>query len=190
MFTYKFVGLDATDAPTPYFYGSLPAKPELGHVLLFDLTGNRYSVIRIEGSGLVDDGDGKNSQTELALADINRGERVPMLWLRKIEAQEPSGKEMQAQGRSFDPDKMKEYSQKNRETRFSPTQGRKKTMSARFRCSKFVAPNEQCSLPESHEGACAVRRPKMIGAVCECPFCHQKFASLADFDAHAPCPSA
>ena len=130
MFTYKFVGLDATDAPTPYYYGSLPAKPELGHILVYNKTGNRYAVVRIDGEGLVDDADGQGNQEELAWAEINRGERVPTLRLRKLDVEEKLGaREVQsAQGRSFDPDKMKEYSQKNRETRFSPTQGRKKTM--------------------------------------------------------------
>jgi len=96
MFTYKFVGLDATDAPTQHYYGSLPAKPELGHILVFDETGNRYAVVRIDGDGLVDDGNGYANQTELIRAEINRGETVPTLWLQKLRA-----KEIQAQGRSF-----------------------------------------------------------------------------------------
>ena len=75
MFTYKFVGLTAIDAPTPYHYGSLPTKPELGHILVYDESNNRYAVIRIEGQGLV--GDGPDNQRALAWAEIARGETVP-----------------------------------------------------------------------------------------------------------------
>jgi len=113
MFTYKFVGLDATDAPTPYYYGSLPAKPELGHLLVFGETGNRYAVVRIDGKGL-DGSDGDAHQAELAWAEINRSEAVPTLWLQKIDA-----RETQARGRSFSYEEMKASSQKNRETRLS-----------------------------------------------------------------------
>lgn len=114
MFTYKFVGLDETDAPTRYYYGSLPAKPELGHILVYNETGHRYAVVRIDGEGLVDDGNGDANQTDLAWAEINRGETVPTLWLQKLDL-----KEIQPQGRSFSYEEMKEYSQKNRETRLS-----------------------------------------------------------------------
>lgn len=113
MFTYKFVGLAAIDAPTPYYYGSLPTKPERGHVLVYDETGNRYTVIGIEGEGLV--GDGPVNQRELAWAEIGRGEAVPtLLLLQKLDV-----KETQAQGRSFTAEEMTEYSHKNRETRLS-----------------------------------------------------------------------
>jgi hypothetical protein len=113
MFTYKFIGLDAADAETPYYYGSLPAKPELGHTLVFDETGNRYTVFSIKGEGLVDDGDGYDSQTALALAEIGRGEAVPTLWLQKL-----STKEIRANGRSFSYEEMKMRSQANRGKRF------------------------------------------------------------------------
>lgn len=83
MFTYKFTGLDKSDAETPYYYGSLPAKPELGRILAYDGTGNRYAIVRIDGAGLVDDGDGSDNQKVLAWADIGRGETVPTLWLLK-----------------------------------------------------------------------------------------------------------
>jgi hypothetical protein len=114
MFTYKFVGLDAADAATPYYYGSLPAKPELGHILAYNQTGNRYVVVRIDGKGLADDGDGFNSQKLLALAEIASRETVPTLWLQKIAAQET-----QPTGRSFSYEEVKGYSQKNREARLS-----------------------------------------------------------------------
>ncbi len=113
MFTYKFLGLNATDAPTPYYYGSLQAKPELGHILVYDESGNRYAVIAIQGEGLVDDGDGSANQRKLAWADISRGETVPTLTLQILL------KETKAQGRSLSYEEMKEYSQKNRETRLS-----------------------------------------------------------------------
>ena len=113
MFTYKFLGLNATDAPTPYYYGSLPAKPEPGHTLVFDESGNRYAVIRVEGEGLVGADDYSN-QKELAWAEIGRGENVPTLWLQKLATEE-----VKAAGRSFSYEEVKEFSQKNRETRLS-----------------------------------------------------------------------
>jgi hypothetical protein len=114
MFTYKFLGLDQSDAETPYYYGSLPAKPERGHILVYNKTGNRYVVVRIDGEGLVDGGDGYDNQKELAWAEIGRGETVPTLWLQKLAA-----KETEPQGRSFSYEETKEYSQKNREARLS-----------------------------------------------------------------------
>jgi hypothetical protein len=111
MFTYKFLGLDHQDAETPYYYGSLPAKPEVGHTLKYDETNNRYAVIRIEGDGL--QGSADSAQRELAWADIGRSESVPTLWLQKLLP------ELNASGRSFDYDEVKQYSQNNRETRFS-----------------------------------------------------------------------
>jgi hypothetical protein len=121
MFTYKFVGLTAVDASTPYYYGSLPAKAEPGQILFYDESGNRYTVIRVEGEGLVDDGDGSNNQKELAWAEINRGEAVPTLWLQKLDVwlQNLEVKEIRPTGRSFSYEEMKEYSQRNRETRLS-----------------------------------------------------------------------
>jgi hypothetical protein len=112
MFTYKFEGLNAADASTPYYYGSLPVKPELGHILFYSETRNRYAVVRIDGEGLVDDGDGNANQAELAWAEINRGETVPTLWLQKLTVNE-----IPAKGRSFSYEETKEYSQKNREAR-------------------------------------------------------------------------
>ncbi len=112
MFTYKFVGIDATDAQTPYHYGSLPVRPELGHTLVYNETGNRYAVVKIDGEGLIDSGDGNANQTDLAWAEIGRGEAVPTLWLQRLDA-----KEIRVQGRSFDYEEMKESSQKNREER-------------------------------------------------------------------------
>lgn len=112
MVTYKFKGLTPTDGPTPYTYGSLPVKPEPGHTILWNESGNRYAVVRIEGEGLV--GDDAANQKELAWAEIGRGEAVPTLWLQKLE-----GKEIKAQGRSFSYEEMKEYSQRNREARLS-----------------------------------------------------------------------
>lgn len=113
MFTYKFVGLAEIDAPAPYYYGSLPAKPERGHILVYDDTGIRYAVVGIEGEGLVGDG-GYADQKELAWAEINRGESVPTLLLQKLDV-----KETKAQVRSFTAEEMKEFSQHNRETRLS-----------------------------------------------------------------------
>jgi hypothetical protein len=122
MFTYKFLGLDVSDAPTPYYYGSLPAKPELGHILVYNETGNRYVVIHIDGKGLVDDGKGFANQQELAWADIGRGETVPTLRLQKIDAKETkiAAKEIEVtSGRSFAYEEVKRYSQMNRATRLS-----------------------------------------------------------------------
>jgi len=114
MFTYKFLGMDKSDAETPYHYGSVPGKPELGQTLVYNKTGNRYVVVRIDGEGLVGDGDGYDNQQELAWAEINRGEKVPTLWLQKL-----IGKETETRGRSFTYEEMKEYSQKNPEARLS-----------------------------------------------------------------------
>jgi hypothetical protein len=114
MFTYKFVGLEKEDAPTPYYYGSVPAKPERGQTLVYNETGNRYVIVLVEGEGLVDDGDGYPNQRELAWADINRGERVPTLTLQKI-----AGGETRPQGRSWDAEEVKKFSQTNRAERLS-----------------------------------------------------------------------
>lgn len=114
MFTYKFLGLDKAEAPTPYYYGSVPAKPEPGQTLRYDDTGNRYVIVRIDGEGLVDDGDGADNQKELAWADINRGEEVPTLWLQMV-----IGNETKPQGRSWDYEEVKKFSQMNRATRLA-----------------------------------------------------------------------
>jgi len=85
MYTYKFVGLQRKDSPTRFFYGSLPAKPEIGHTLSFK-SGNRYRVIAVEGRGLVgkNTDDDLDNQKELAWAEINRNEAVPTVQLRSV----------------------------------------------------------------------------------------------------------
>jgi hypothetical protein len=116
LYTYRLLGLDKADAPTPYYYGSVPAKPEPGQLLRYDETGNRYVIVRIEGEGLVDDGDGYENQRALAWADINRGEAVPTLWLQKVDAKEPkiAAKETKvASGQFFDYEEFKKRSQTN-----------------------------------------------------------------------------
>jgi hypothetical protein len=112
MYTFKFEGLTVVDAPTPYYYGSLPAKPELGHTLILDGTGNHYVIYRIDGKGLTGN-DARESERELAWAEISRGESVPTIWLQKI------GKQTTASGRSFSAEEVKAYSQKNRGTRLA-----------------------------------------------------------------------
>ena len=121
MFTYKFEGLDRADATTPYYYGSLPAKPELGHILVYDETNNRYEVVGIDGEGLLGEGDGYAEQIELAWAEIGAGKPVPTLRLRQLNTSEPrpSPRHQKPRGRSFDPNDLKEYSQENRKTRLS-----------------------------------------------------------------------
>jgi hypothetical protein len=112
MYTFKFEGLSKPDAETPYYYGSLPAKPELGHILIIDGTSNHYVVYRIDGEGLTGDKT-QDNQRELAWADMLRHESVPTLWLQKI------GKQTTARGRSFGVEEVKQYSQKNRGTRLA-----------------------------------------------------------------------
>lgn len=80
MFTYKFAGLRHEDSQLLYYYGSLPKKPEVGHELRFDQTGNRYRIGRIEGEGLTGPND-HDDQMELAWAEISRHESVPTLHL-------------------------------------------------------------------------------------------------------------
>jgi hypothetical protein len=113
MFTYKFVGLAKADAETPYYYGSLPVEPEVGHTLSYDETSNRYAIVQIVGEGLVGDDDAA-AQKELAWADINRGEKVPTLFLQQLHRPD-----LKPTGRSFSHEETKEYSQKNRELRLS-----------------------------------------------------------------------
>ena len=84
MFTYKFLGLGHADNPGSFYYGSLPAKPDLGHVLTFNETGNRYVICRVAGEGLV--GDGHANREKLAFAEIVRGESVPAVCLQKLDA--------------------------------------------------------------------------------------------------------
>lgn len=58
------------------------------------------------------------NQRELASAEIGGGKTVPTLWLQKLDV-----KEIQAHGRSFSYEEVKEYSQRNRETRLSASAG-------------------------------------------------------------------
>ena len=111
--TFKFEGLTEEDASTPYFYGSLPAKPELGHILTFDGTNNCYVVYRIEGEGLTGD-EAPENERELAWTEISRDEPVPTIWLQKI-----GNMQTTASGRSFSAEEVKAYSQRNRENRLS-----------------------------------------------------------------------
>jgi len=62
--------------------------------------------------GLV--GDGPTNQRELAWAEIGRGDTEPAVWLQKLDSEST-----RAQGRSFSYEEVKEYSQRNRETRLS-----------------------------------------------------------------------
>jgi hypothetical protein len=112
MYTYKFLGLSKEEAPTPYYYGSLPVKPEPGHVLIYE-SGNRYAIVLVEGEGLVGD-DGPANEKELAWADISRGETVPTLRLQKLSMEKTAFR-----GRSFDADEVKASSQKNRRYRLA-----------------------------------------------------------------------
>ena len=114
MHTFKFEGLTKQDAETPYYYGSLPAKPELGHILILDGTGNHYVVYRIDGEGLTG-ASARENERELAWAEISRGESVPTIWLQKI------GMQTTASGRSFRYEEVKASSQHNREKRLSAT---------------------------------------------------------------------
>lgn len=54
------------------------------------------------------------NQKGLAWAEIGAGKTLPTLWLQKLDV-----RELQAQGRSFSYEEVKEYSQKNREARLS-----------------------------------------------------------------------
>jgi hypothetical protein len=117
MYTFKFLGLSKEEAPTPYYYGSLPAKPERGHTLVYE-TGNRYVIVAIEGEGLSGASD-SDDQRELAWADISRGRKVPTLLLQKLH----TAPETKPRGRSLDYEEVKAYSQQNRETRLSAKAG-------------------------------------------------------------------
>lgn len=83
MFTYKFVGLKPSDAETPYYYGSLPQRPETGQVIQIADTGTFYRVNRVSGEGLKGRG-GKADQETLAWAEIGGGEDVPTLFLSPL----------------------------------------------------------------------------------------------------------
>ena len=74
MFTYKFKGLKREDASTPYYYGSLPTVPKIGHILTLDETGNRYRVDRIVGEGLKGKG-GRNVEAKQSPKNDARDKR-------------------------------------------------------------------------------------------------------------------
>lgn len=114
MFTYKFVGLLQADNPAPYYYGSLPARPEIGHVLYYDETGNRYEVTRIVGQGL--EGKDTLNQQRLADAEIGRGEEVPTVYLKKLPPKPPKKTDLEPTGTSYYED-LKKASQTNRRKR-------------------------------------------------------------------------
>ena len=116
MFTFKFEGLERPDAQTPYYYGSLPAKPKIGQRLFYEDTGNYYLIIGIEGEGLTGDSDTED-QKALAWAEIARREKVPTLFLRKISGAPPTPRPIKPTGRSFDPEEVKRFSQYNRQVR-------------------------------------------------------------------------
>ena len=136
MFTYKFLGLDKGDAETPYYYGSLPKRAKVGQSIEIVASKNRYRVTGVQGEGLEGRG-GLADQRELALADIGAGKPVPTLQLRKIakrkkpkktkyamaykigRAEKPAPRVIKAEGRTFDPDNMKDYSRTNRKIRLS-----------------------------------------------------------------------
>jgi hypothetical protein len=54
------------------------------------------------------------NQKDLAWAKHGAGKTVPTLWFQKLDV-----RELQAEGRCFSYEEVKEYSQKNRETRLS-----------------------------------------------------------------------
>ena len=116
MFTYRFVGLNAEDASTRHYYGSLPAKAEVGHVLTFEESGNGYRVVRMMGNGLEGD-DARNDQATLAFAEMVERKSVPILWLRKLDPKTIGAKGIRVTGRSFTAAEVKEFSRKNRKTR-------------------------------------------------------------------------
>jgi hypothetical protein len=128
MYTYKFLGLSEEDAETPYYYGSLRKKAELGQTLNYDETNNRYVIIQIEGEGL-EGHDGPADQRTLAWADIGARQDVPTLTVRlatpgragpKHEGPDADVlKEGIVQGRSFDADEVKAWSQQNRKYRIA-----------------------------------------------------------------------
>jgi hypothetical protein len=112
MYTYKFLGLSKKEGPTPYYYGSLQAKAAPGQTLRYD-HGENYVIVRVEGEPFVGD-DGRHNEKELAWAEIGRGETVPTLWLLQLITEETK-----FQGRSFDADEVKAWSQKNRKFRLA-----------------------------------------------------------------------
>jgi hypothetical protein len=61
-----------------------------------------------------------------------------------------------------------------------------------WRCPHAVAPGVTCVRAEGHDGPCSsgIKSSQAVGSVFECTFCGEKFATLPDFDAHAPCPKS
>jgi hypothetical protein len=60
----------------------------------------------------------------------------------------------------------------------------------RVQCPAMANFNRRCIRAEGHFGPCdgGLKSPRV--GVYECGFCHVIFASLGEFDAHAPCPAA
>jgi hypothetical protein len=52
VFTYRFLGLDPKDNPGPYYYGSLPAKPEhnFGAIGARAISGNWFVFLEKSGA--------------------------------------------------------------------------------------------------------------------------------------------
>jgi hypothetical protein len=115
VFTYKFAGLLHADNPGPYYYGSLPVMPEVGHVLYYDETGNRYQIVRIVGQGL--EGKDTVNQHSLAVAEIVHAKDVPTIYLKKLPpSQGPKKTDIEPTGTSYYDD-LKKASQTNRRKR-------------------------------------------------------------------------
>ena len=54
-----------------------------------------------------------------------------------------------------------------------------------FQCPHLVNPDKRCIRAEGHQGSC-MAGPS--GSTYDCKNCGRMFATLADFDAHVPCP--
>jgi hypothetical protein len=59
------------------------------------------------------------------------------------------------------------------------------TDAEKFQCPAFVAPGQRCVRNEGHAGR--HDGPILTGLDYKCPACKKRFASLGEFDAHAPC---
>lgn len=124
MFTYKFAGLAHEDAPTPYYYGSLSVKPRVSHVLFYDETRNRYKIVHVVGRGL--EGEDTANQRKLADAEIGRGENVPTVYLKKLQATKTAKKtDIQPTGlqllRRFEERQQNQSQEKNKGACVPPT---------------------------------------------------------------------
>ena len=123
MFTFKFAGLSEQDSLTPYYYGSLPAKPERGQILVFE-SGNRYTIQQIVGEGLTGR-SARADQETLAWKELIDEERVPTIFLREIPSWRITGAvhrkdavgETTVTGQSFTAEELKERSKHNRKQR-------------------------------------------------------------------------